>query len=78
MCRFLVVAATVAGTLLLAPAAAQADGPSPAYTSVVTLAFDPSDELCPRPKVFKPKPVPPLPLGELQAWQAAGWAVGNG
>lgn len=83
MRKFLVAAAITAGALLLTPAAAQADDPSsddpsPAYTSVLMLAFDPSDELCPRPKVFKPKPLPPVPLDELQIWQATGWGVGNG
>ena len=40
--------------MLLTPAAARADEPpSSAYSSVLTLTFDPTNDLCPPPKVFK-------------------------
>ncbi|MEV4346981.1 hypothetical protein AB0J83_21190 [Actinoplanes sp. NPDC049596] len=78
MRKFLAAAALAAAALPLSPAPAQAGEPSPSTAPKLTLAFDPSDELCPRPRVVRLKPLPPVPLDGLQIWRAAGWGVGNG
>jgi hypothetical protein len=78
MRKFLVIAAIATGALVLSPAAAQADGPSPANTSTLTYSAEPFDELCPRPLEFKPKPPPPFPLDALQIGRALGAGGGIG
>ncbi|MET0426039.1 MAG: hypothetical protein ABW046_19370 [Actinoplanes sp.] len=68
MRKFLAVAGLITGALLLSPAAAQADEPSPPFTSVLTLEFDPAltiphdlDDLRYRPYPYPwPYPWPPI------------------